>query len=78
MTVPAVASAVELIAEAVGTLPVKLFVRSAKGRDADAEHPAFRLAHDESSDWTSAAELRTQLDTRKNRVDEPGDAVMAG
>lgn len=50
MTVPAVASAVELIAEAVGTLPVKLFVRNAEGRAADAKHPAFRLAHDEAND----------------------------
>lgn len=61
MQVPAVSSAVELIAEAVGTLPVKLFVRNAKGKEADAAHPAFRLAHDEANDWTSAAELRTQL-----------------
>lgn len=61
MQVPAVSSAVELIAEAVGTLPVKLFVRNAKGKDADPAHPAFRLAHDEANDWTSAPELRTQL-----------------
>ena len=61
MQVPAVSSAVELIAESVGTLPVKLFVRNAKGKEADPAHPAFRLAHDESNDWTSAAELRTQL-----------------
>lgn len=61
MQVPAVSSAVELIAEAVGTLPVKLFVRNAKGKEADTAHPAFRLAHDEANDWTSAAELRTQL-----------------
>lgn len=61
MQVPAVSSAVELIAEAVGTLPAKLFVRNAKGKEADPAHPAFRLAHDEANDWTSAAELRTQL-----------------
>ena len=41
MQVPAVSSAVELIAEAVGTLPVKLFVRNAKGKEAEAAmHPA--------------------------------------
>ncbi len=61
MWVPAVSSAVELIAEAVGTLPVKLFVRNAEGKEAAPAHPAFRLAHDEANDWTSAAELRTQL-----------------
>jgi HK97 family phage portal protein len=76
MTVPAVASAVELIAEAVGTLPVKLFVRNAKGKEADPAHPAFRLAHDESNDWTSAAELRTQL-TRDALLYDVGGFALA-
>lgn len=75
MSVPAVASAVELIAEAVGTLPVKMFVRNAKGKDADPAHPAFRLAHDESNDWTSAAELRTQLTHDALLNDEGGFAL---
>lgn len=76
MTVPAVASAVELIAEAVGTLPVKLFVRNAKGKEADAAHPAFRLAHDEANDWTSAAELRTQL-THDALLNDKGGFALA-
>lgn len=76
MTVPAVASAVELIAEAVGTLPVKLFVRNAEGRAADAKHPAFRLAHDEANDWTSAAELRTQL-THYALLNDKGGFALA-
>jgi HK97 family phage portal protein len=76
MTVPAVASAVELIAEAVGTLPVKLFVRNAKGKDADAAHPAFRLAHDEANDWTSAAELRTRL-THDALLNDKGGLALA-
>jgi HK97 family phage portal protein len=76
MTVPAVASAVELIAEAVGTLPVKLFVRNAEGKEADSAHPAFRLAHDEANDWTSAAELRTQL-TRDALLYDVGGFALA-
>lgn len=76
MTVPAVASAVEQIAESVGTLPVKLFVRNAKGKDADPAHPAFRLAHDEANDWTSAAELRTQL-THDALLNDNGGFALA-
>ncbi|MGV8832164.1 MAG: phage portal protein [Devosia sp.] len=75
MTVPAVSSAVELIAEAVGTLPTKLFVRKAEGKEADPAHPAFRLAHDEANDWTSAAEMRTQLTHDALLHDNGGFAV---
>ncbi|WIJ24237.1 phage portal protein [Devosia sp. RR2S18] len=75
MQVPAVSSAVELIAEAVGTLPAKLFVRNAKGKEADPAHPAFRLAHDEANDWTSAAELRTQLTQDALLHDQGGFAL---
>ena len=75
MNVPAVSSAVELIAEAVGTLPAKLFVRNAEGKEADPAHPAFRLVHDEANDWTSAAELRTQLTNDALLHDKGGFAV---
>ncbi|WP_354062678.1 phage portal protein [Devosia sp. 2618] len=75
MQVPAVSSAVELIAEAVGTLPAKLFVRNAEGKEADPAHPAFRLVHDEANDWTSAAELRTQLTHDALLHDKGGFAV---
>ncbi len=76
MHVPAVASAVELISEAVGTLPIKLFVRSGKGKEADPAHPAFTLAHDESNDWTSASELRTQL-THDALLNDRGGFALA-
>lgn len=75
MSVPAVSSAVELIAEAVGTLPAKLFVRNAEGKEADPAHPAFRLVHDEANDWTSAAELRTQMTTDAQLYDKGGFAL---
>lgn len=76
MQVPAVASAVTLISDAVGTLPVKLYVRNGKGKEADAAHPAFTLAHDEANDWTSAAELRTQL-TRDALLHDNGGFALA-
>jgi HK97 family phage portal protein len=59
LRVPAVACAVSLISETVGSLPVKLF------QDADKstarEHPAYRLIHNEVNEWTSAAQLREDL-----------------
>jgi len=76
MRVPAVASAVTLISDAVGTLPVKLYVRNGKGKEADPAHPAFTLAHDEANDWTSAAELRTQL-TRDALLYDNGGFALA-
>lgn len=76
MQVPAVASAVTLISDAVGTLPVKLYVRNGKGKEADPAHPAFTLAHDEANDWTSAAELRTQL-TRDALLHDNGGFALA-
>lgn len=76
MQVPAVASAVTLISDAVGTLPVKLYVRNGKGKVADPAHPAFTLAHDEANDWTSAAELRTQL-TRDALLHDNGGFALA-
>jgi HK97 family phage portal protein len=59
MRVPAVACAVALISETVGTLPVKLHDRDTKAAAKD--HPAYSLVHDEANPWTSAEALRTQL-----------------
>ena len=61
MRVPAVACAVGLIADTVGGMPVKLYERGSKQTLHD--HPAYRLAHSKANDWTSAAQLRTQLTT---------------
>jgi HK97 family phage portal protein len=62
MRVPAVAAAVQLISSTVGTLPAKVFVRSDDGtKVGDFDHPAFQLVHTDANDWTSAAQLRSQL-----------------
>lgn len=76
MQVPAVALAVQTIANAVGGLPVKLYVRNGKGKEADPAHPAFTLAHDEANPWTSAAELRAQL-TRDALLHDNGGFALA-
>lgn len=61
MRVPAVACTVSLISETIGALPVKLYDRETK--DALTDHPAYRLLHDESNEWTSAVEQRESLTT---------------
>lgn len=56
-------AAVTLIASTVGTLPAKVFERSEKGKEADPDHPAHALIHDDANPWQSASQLRTQLTT---------------
>lgn len=75
MRVPAVSSAIELISEAAGTLPAKVFVRSNDSKTADTEHPAYKLVHDEANDWTSASDLRTQLTSDALLYDQGGFAL---
>ncbi|PZX53046.1 phage portal protein [Cereibacter changlensis] len=74
MRVPAVACAVGLISETVGTLPLKLFNRADKATVRD--HPAFRLMHGEANEWTSAEELRTQLTADALLHDAGGFALV--
>ncbi len=62
MGVPAVAAAVTLISDAVGTLPAKLFTKSADGgKEPDTSNPNYQLVHDDANEWTSASQLRSQL-----------------
>lgn len=67
LKVPAVACAVSLIAETVGSLPVKLYAQ--EDRAAVKDHPAYKLIHDEANPWTSAQALREELTT---------DALLSG
>ena len=61
MRVPAVKAAVTLISTTIGSLPVKVYARDGDGKQPAPEHDAYRLAHDEANDWTSAGELRRQI-----------------
>lgn len=58
MRVPAVNAAVTLVATAVGTLPCKLYSRTADGKEAADDHAAYTLVHDEANDWQSAGKVR--------------------
>lgn len=56
--------AVNLIATSVGTMPAKLYKRLEQGgKEADTEHPAYKIAHDDATDWQSASQFREQLTT---------------
>ncbi|MDF1600173.1 phage portal protein [Mesorhizobium sp. YIM 152430] len=62
LRVPAVHSAIVLIAGTIGSLPAKVFLKEPSGGKRTAsDHAAYRLVHDEANDWTSAGELRGQL-----------------
>ncbi|QFS82335.1 Phage portal protein [Roseivivax sp. THAF197b] len=74
MRVPAVACAVALIAETIGTLPVKGFDKSTK--EANRTHPSFRLTHDEANPWTAAGALRTALTLDALVNDKGGFALV--
>jgi HK97 family phage portal protein len=63
LRVPAVYSAVSLIAGAIGALPAKVFASTDGSKSAAKDHPGYRLVHDEANDWTSAGKLRAQLTT---------------
>lgn len=64
MRVPAVSCAVRTLAETIGQLPVHVYRESADGgRERDRSHPAYALVHDDATEWTSAAQLRTQVTT---------------
>lgn len=62
MRCTAVRCAVQAIAETVGQLPVHLYRRTDNGgKERAPKHPAYRLLHDEVSDFVSAQEFREQL-----------------
>lgn len=64
MSVPAVASAVTLIAGALGSLPVKVYREADGGGRTEArDHVAFDLIHDDANGFTDAGALREQLVT---------------
>jgi HK97 family phage portal protein len=54
--------AVQVIAEAVGQLPLHVYARGQDGaKDRDVDHPAYALLHDAANDWTPASVFREQI-----------------
>lgn len=74
MRVPAVACAVALISESIGSLPCKVFDSATK--ETAKTHPAYRLVHDEANPWTSAAQLREDLTLDALTRDTGGFALV--
>ncbi|CDZ27995.1 phage portal protein [Neorhizobium galegae] len=62
LSVPAVRTAVELLAGVLGTLPCKAYQPADNGgREPAPDHPVHALVHRDANDWTSAGALRSQL-----------------
>lgn len=61
LTVPAVLQAVRLISENVGSLPVKLYRKTATGKEEATDHPAYNIVHGRANAWTGAGKLRADL-----------------
>jgi HK97 family phage portal protein len=54
--------AVQLIAEAVGCLPLPVYSVAADGaKKPDTNHPVHSLLHDAANDWTAAGDFREQV-----------------
>jgi HK97 family phage portal protein len=67
--VAAVLQAVRLISETIGSLPCKLYLETADGKEAAKAHSAYRIVHKRANQWTGAGDLRTRL---------TADALMHG
>lgn len=61
LRVPAVLQAIRLIAETIGSLPVKAYRETDASKEAAKDHPAYRIVHLDANGWTSAGQLRTDL-----------------
>ena len=58
----AVNCAVRVISEAIGQLPILVYQRKADGsKERASDHPAYKLLHDLSNDWTPAPALKVAL-----------------
>jgi HK97 family phage portal protein len=61
MTCAPVRAAVQAISEGIGQLPVHVYERAGDAKERAANHPAYKLLHDEANEWTPAALFREQI-----------------
>ncbi len=77
LSVPAVNSAIRLISEAAGSLPVKVIAISEDGSEAeDKSHPVAKLLNGEVNDWTSSFEFIRDLTAQALTHDAGGLAYV--
>lgn len=62
-SVPAVAACVGLLADMIASLPCKLYLKTANGREEQPEHPAHRLITRGQSELHTSYEFRQQVQT---------------
>ncbi|WP_126541439.1 phage portal protein [Oharaeibacter diazotrophicus] len=74
LRVPAVACAVRILAEAVATLPIKLYRQG--DQEPAFDHPAYTLLHDDASDWCSAYDLKLAVTIDALTNDKGGFAYV--
>lgn len=60
-SISAVYACVAAISETVGSLPLNLYEKTAKGREKATGQPLYRLLHDTPNDYQTALEFREQL-----------------
>lgn len=54
-------SAIRLIAETIGTLPLHLYRRTDKGRQKATDHPLYSLVHDQPNEYMTAVEWKESM-----------------
>jgi HK97 family phage portal protein len=61
LRVPAVRCAVQTISEAVAQLPLITYERQGEAKSRATDHPAYALLKEDANDWTSAYDLKMQV-----------------
>ena len=54
-------SAIRLISETVGTLPLRLYRKTSKGREPAKDHPLYRLVSEQPNDYMTAPEWKEAM-----------------
>jgi HK97 family phage portal protein len=61
LQIAAAFSAIRLIAETVGTMPLHLFRKTSKGRERATDHPLYALVHDQPNEYMTAVEWKEAM-----------------
>lgn len=61
LQIAAAFSAIRLIAETVGTMPLHLYRKTSKGRERATDHPLYALVHDQPNEYMTAVEWKEAM-----------------
>jgi len=65
MQVSAVFRCVNLLANAVASMPLKLYMRTATGKEIADDHPLYRVLHDRPNKWQTSVEWRAMMEAHR-------------